>query len=115
MAAMTSIIPTTAGVLTTTGTACTASDTISQTQLGSRGAYLEIINGAGSTDTIAVTDAGGTPAGNLLAGGTYPLTVSASTNKIFYIDPSLPNISTGLVTITHSNTTTTTYKLYPLG
>jgi hypothetical protein len=115
MAALTSTIPTAAGVLTTAGGAVSASDTVSQTQLGSRGAYLEIINGSASTDTIAITDAGSTPAGNLLSGGTYTVTVANATNKVFYLDPSLPNLTTGNVTITHTQVTTVTYKLYPLG
>jgi hypothetical protein len=51
-----------------------------------------------------------------LAGGTYtPGTIPNATNKIFYLDPSLANLTTGLVTITHTQTTTVTYKLYPLG
>jgi hypothetical protein len=115
MAALTSTIPTVAGVATP-GAAVSASDTVTQAQLGSRGAFLEIVNGSASTDTMTVTDAGGTPAGNLLSGGTYtPGTIPNATNKIFYLDPSLANLTTGLVTITHTQVTTVTYKLYPLG
>jgi hypothetical protein len=115
MAALTSTTPTAAGVATP-GNAVAASDTVSSTQLGSRGAYLEILNASATTDTLTISDAGGTPAGNLLAGGTYtPGTVVGTSNKIFYLSPTLPNLSTGLVTITHTQTASVTYKLYPLG
>lgn len=115
MAALVSTIPTVAGVATP-GAAVTASDTVSQAQLGSRGCFLEILNGSATSDTVTISDAGNTPAGNLLSGGVYtPTAVAGTSNRVFYLDPSLPNLSTGLVTITHSQTTTVTYKLYPLG
>lgn len=115
MAALVSTVPTVAGVATP-GAAVSASDTVTQVQLGSRGCFLEILNGSVTLDTITISDAGGTPAGNLLAAGTYtPGTVGATSNKVFYLDPSLPNLTTGLVTITHTQVATVTYKLYPLG
>lgn len=115
MAALTATTPTAAGVASA-GAAVSASDTVSSTQLGSRGAFLEILNASATTDTLTITDAGSTPAGNALSGGTYtPGTVVGTSNKVFYLSPSLPNLSTGLVTITHSQVTSVTYKLYPLG
>lgn len=114
MAALTATTPTNAGVATP-GAAVAASDTIAASILGARGAYLEILNGSGSTDNITISDAGSTPAGNALTGGTYAASVGATSNKVFYIRAAQVAPSTGLVTVTHSQTTTVTYKLYPLG
>ena len=114
MAALTATTPVLAGVATP-GAAVAASDTIAQSILGSRGAYLEIINGNASTDNMTISDAGNTAAGNTLSGGTYAVSVTNATNKVFWISPAQVNPSTGLVTITHSVTTTVTYKLYPIG
>ncbi len=114
MAALTATQPTAAGVATP-GAAVAASDTISSTILGSRGAYLEILNGNAGADTMTISDAGSTPAGQPLVGGNYTVTVNATSNKVFYISPQQVNLTTGLVTVTHSVTATVTYKLYPLG
>lgn len=112
MAALTSIQPTTSGV-SSAGAAVSASDTIAQTQLGTRGAYLEIINAGGSSDTVAITDGGSTPAGN--AGASSGGAVANATSKIFYISPFAVNTSSSVVTVTHSFITSVTYKLYPIG
>jgi hypothetical protein len=98
----------------TPGAAVAASDTISQTQLGALGCWLEILNGNAGVDNMTISDAGSTPGGHALSGGTYAVSVTNATNKIFYISPKQVD-SSGLVTITHSVTATVTYKLYPLG
>jgi len=113
MAALTAFTPTLAGVANA-GAAVAASDTIAQALLGGQGAYLEIINGNASTDNITISDAGTTRAGNALAGGTYAATVTNGTSKVFFIKPEQVDPSTSLVTVTHSVTTTVTYKLYTL-
>lgn len=112
MAALTAIQPVAAGVAST-GAAVSASDTIPNSITGSRGAYLEIINGGGSSDTVTISDSGATPAGN--AASPAGVAVANGTSKIFYISPYAYNVSTGNVTVTHSFTTSVTYKLYPLG
>lgn len=112
MAALTAITPTHNGA-TSAGAAVAASDTITGAQLGSRGALLEILNGNASPDSMTISDAGSTPGGT--APATYAGSVTNATNKIFYIHPSQADSTTGLVTVTHSVTTTVTYKLYPLG
>lgn len=112
MAALTAIQPVAAGV-SSAGAAVAASDTISNSITGSRGAYLEIINGGGSSDTVTISDSGSTPAGNPAT--TTGVAVANGTSKIFYISPNAYNVSTGNVTVTHSFTTSVTYKLYPLG
>jgi hypothetical protein len=112
MAALTATTPVAAGT-TWTPAAVASSDTISATQLGAYGAYLLVINGGGSSDTVAISDSGSTPAGN--AGTSSGGAVTNGTSKIFYISPRAVNVSTGLVTVTHSFTTSVTYVLLPLG
>lgn len=112
MAALSVTVPTRTGT-TTAGAAVAASDTISSTILGAGGAYLEIINGNASTDNMTISDAGTTPAGTSLSGGTFSASVTNGTSKIFYISPRQADTSTQVVTITHSVTSTVTYKLYP--
>ena len=93
------------------GAAVAASDTISAAVLGIHGAILEILNGGGSVDNMTISDSGTTPAGT--SPGTYAASVTNGTNKVFYISPKQLDPVTGLVTITHSFTTSVTYKLYP--
>lgn len=114
MAALAATQPTRLGVATP-GAAVAASDTVSQPILGTLGAYLEIINGNVGTDNMTISDSGSTPAGSTPAGGTYAVSVTNATNKIFYLNPKQADPATGLITITHSVTSTVTYKLYPLG
>jgi hypothetical protein len=111
VAALTAITPTVTGV-TTTGTAVSASDTIDQGTLGSQGCYIEIINGGGSPDTVTINDYGTTAAGNTLPSNTYTVSVANGTSKIIWIQNSQVNPATGLVTITHSFTTSVTCKVY---
>ncbi|WP_030437388.1 hypothetical protein [Actinoplanes subtropicus] len=112
MAALSATTPTRGGT-TTSGSAVASTDTIARTLLGSRGAYLEIINGNASSDTVSISDASvsNTGAAATAGGGA----VAASTSKIFSIHPQQADPSTGNVTVTHSVTSTVTYKLYPLG
>jgi hypothetical protein len=114
MAALTAITPTNVGAVST-GAGVAASDTISQEILGSKGAVLEIINGSGSSDTITISDHGQTPSQNPLASNAITgLTVASASQKAFVIRPQQVNPATGLVTITHTQTTSVTYKLYSL-
>jgi hypothetical protein len=112
MAALSAITPTRAGA-TSAGAAVSASDTITAAILGTNGVLLEIINGGGSPDTVAISDASTTNTGApATAGGS---SVTNATSKVFKIFRQQADTTTGLVTITHSFTTTVTYKLYPLG
>jgi len=112
MAALTAVQPTRAGVATP-GAAVAASDTIASTLLGVNGAYLEILNGNASPDNMTISDASITPTG--AAAASNAPTVTNGTNKVFHVSPKQADPVTGLVTVTHSVTTTVTYKLYPLG
>ena len=112
MAALTAITPTRAGAVAAPGNVA-ASDTISAAIIGTKGCLLEIINGNASPDVMAITDAGSSPAGTPVT--SYAATVTNATSQVFLIVPAQVNPSTGLVTVTHSVTTTVTYKLFPLG
>lgn len=111
MAALTALTPTVTGVVNAAA-AVSASDTIDASILGNGGAYLEIINGNASSDTVTITDYGATAAGNALPSNTFSKSVANATSQIFWIRPGMQNPATGLVTITHSVTATVTYKLY---
>jgi hypothetical protein len=113
VAALTAITPPVTGIAST-GAAVSASDTIDQSLLGARGAYLEILNGGGSSDTVTISDFGTTDAGNALPSNTYTVTVANATSKVVWIKPQQVNPATGQVTVAHSFTTSVTYKLYPV-
>lgn len=112
MAALSTTVPARTGTVTS-GAAVAASDTIAVALLGSTGAYLEIINGNASPDSMTISDASLTTTG--AAATSNAPSVTNATSKIFFISPRQADATTGLVTITHSVTATVTYKLYPLG
>jgi hypothetical protein len=114
MAALTAITPANAGAASTPQ-AVASSDTVARALIGPKGAYLDIINGGGSTDNITISDAGSTPAGNALAGGTIAGSVTNGTAKTFFLRPEQFDPVTNVVTITHSFLTSVTYKLWPVG
>lgn len=111
MGALIPTVPTRAGT-TTNGQAVAATDTIARAVMGAKGCLLKINNGGGVTDNMTISDAGTTPAGT--PPGTYPGVVANAAAKIFVIDPSQVDLSTGFVTITHSSIATVTYELYPI-
>ncbi len=112
MALLTATRPAATGT-TWTPAAVAASDTISASDLGQNGAVLIVINGGGSPDNVTVSDAGLTPAGN--AATTAAVAVANGTTKAIFISPRAVNLSTGVVTVTHSFTTSVTYVLLPIG
>jgi hypothetical protein len=112
MAALSATTPTRTGAVTS-GAAVAASDTIPASLLGTNGAFLEIINGNASSDTVAISDASTTSTGAAATAGGG--SVTNGTSKVFKIFPQQADTSTGNVTVTHSVTSTVTYKLYPLG
>lgn len=112
MALLTATRPTAAGAAWTP-VAVAASDTISAADLGALGAFLVVINGGGSSDTVAIVDGGLTPAGN--AGASAGGAVANGTTEVFFVSPRAVALATGLVTVTHSFITSVTYVLVPLG
>lgn len=113
MATLTATTPTNTGTLAAPA-AVAASDTISRDVMGPKGAHLKIINGNAASDSVTISDAGSTPAGNALTGGTISATVTNGTSKWFKISHEQVNPATNLVTITHSVTATVTYELLPI-
>lgn len=120
MGALAATTPTNSGTVTA-GAAVASSDTIAQSVLGSLGAYLLITNGNASPDNVTISDSGLTPSGNALNangganGAVVADTITNGTSQIYIIRPSQVNPSTGLVTITHSVTSSVTYQLWPVG
>lgn len=112
MGALAATNPTRVGVATP-GAAVAATDTIAAALLGNVGAILEILNGNAAPDNMTISDASTTPTGAGAAANAP--TVTNGTNKAFFIDRRQADPVTGLVTITHSVTSTVTYKLYPIG
>lgn len=112
MALLTATRPTAVGVAYA-GAAVSASDTIAASDLGTLGAYLVIINGGGSSDTVTVSDSSLSPAGNPATAGTNA--VANATSEVMYISPRAVHPTNLVVTVTHSFTTSVTYVLLPLG
>lgn len=87
--------------------AVSGSDTIAADSLG---LFLHVKNAGGSSDTVTLTDAGSTPGGSTATSPT--VSVAATTgDRMIYIPPSFASASTGLVTVTHSFTTSVTCAL----
>lgn len=113
MGALTITSPTSAGVAWS-GAAVSASDTINMNAIpggAARGAWLIITNGGGSPDTVTVVDNSRTPAGNAATNLTN--SVTNGTSEVMFIPASAADPTTGLVTVTHSFTTTVTYFVLP--
>lgn len=111
MGALAATTPTRAGV-TTSGAAVASTDTVSTAVLGPIGCILEIINGNASTDNMTISDASTTP--TTAAAAPLAPSLTTGTSKAFRLYPRMADPVTGLITITHSVTTTVTYKLYPI-
>ncbi len=108
MALLTAITPTVAGVAWSPA-AVSASDTIAAADLGAKGAYLVVINGGASPDTVTVVDPGLTPAGSAATNPTN--SVANATTEVMFIPPTVVNLATGLATVQHSFTTSVTCVL----
>ena len=84
-----------------------ASDTIADASIGM---ILHVKNAGGSPDTVTVDDAGTTAGGSVATDPT--VSVPATTgDRMIYIVPSFVNPATGLITVTHSFTTSVTCAL----
>lgn len=94
------------------GAAVGATDKIPKALLGSRGVTLEIINGNASPDVVAISDASVTRTGAAATAGGG--TVANGTSKFFKILPQQADPVTKEVTITHTVTSTVTYKMTAL-
>lgn len=94
--------------VTTAGTTpapaqCASGDTISASDIGSRGVILQVRNTTGGAITVAVSDPGTTPAGN--AGTAAAVTVAATTGaKDIYVGPANVTPATQVATLTYTGT-----------
>lgn len=93
-------------------TAVSASDTISSSDVGERGALLQVFNSSGGSLTVTILDPGVTSAGNpgTVTGAAQP----NASNRFFRIQPRHVDPATGVATVTFSATTSVTYKLIRL-
>lgn len=120
MAVLTAVTPTNSGTVTA-GAAVSGTDTIATSVMGSLGVYLLITNAGGSPDTVQISDAGLTPAGNPLsanagANGAFVAdTLTNGTSQIYVVRPAQADPTTNLVTVKHSFTTSVTYQMWPIG
>ena len=112
MAALTAVVPLRTGAVST-AVAVSSSDTVSIAALGTRGAYLDIINGNASPDTVVISDASTTSTGAPAAANSQ--SVANATAKTFVLTADMADKTTGNITITHTTTTTVTCKLLPIG
>lgn len=110
MAALTLQTPTGPGGAVVTANAASASDTITQAQLGTAGVLLRIAT-SGTLSNVTISDSGTTPANNPAT--VTAVALSATQIKVVYIAPSQVNLGTGVVTITSSSQTGLTYEVYP--
>lgn len=108
MAALNLTVPTAAGAICTPNSA-SASDTLTQAQIGA-GVNLRIST-AGTTSNVSISDAGLTPSGN--AGTIVAIAMAATQVRYAFIGPTQANLGTGLVTITSTSQTNLIYEVTP--
>lgn len=94
---------------TVTAAAAGTSNTISSDDIGTRGVWLNIINGAGAPINVTLEDPGTTAVGN--AGTEAAQAVANGTDRWFKIGRNHVDPATGLATVTLSSATSITYKL----
>jgi hypothetical protein len=94
--------------ITPSYSAVTASDTLTPDSIGM---ILHVKNAGGTQDVVTFDDAGSTPGGNSPADPTVTVPITTG-DKLIYIVPAYVNTATGLITVTHSFTTSVTCALF---
>lgn len=114
MALLTVQVPTQAGI-TPSFTAVSASDTFAATTGHSY--LLVVVNGGGSSDTVVIDDPNTTDPGSAVAfNPDQSVAVPNAQTRYIEIKPGrVKNTTTGLVTITHSFTTSVTCGVFLIG
>lgn len=92
------------GGLAPTYGAVAASDTI---PVGDDRVFLHVKNASGTIDTVTLTDPGVTPAGSAATNPTVSVPITTG-DRMIALPQALANSSTGLVTVTHSQTASVT-------
>lgn len=98
------------GGTTPSYTAVSASDTITPQS----GLFLHVKNASGTVDTVTITDSGVTPGGSAATSPTVTVPITTG-DKMIYIPSAFQNTATGLITVTHSQTTSVTCALLRVG
>lgn len=110
MATYTVQAPATTGT-TPTFTAVSASDTFTPSNGGVH--FLYVKNAGGSSDTVVVDDPNSTLEGAASFNPDLSVSVPNAQERIIRIDPArFKNASTGLITVTHSFTTSVTAAVF---
>jgi hypothetical protein len=84
--------------------AVSASDTI---QVDSVGMFLHVKNAGGTQDIVTLDDSGVTAGGSAATDPTVTVPITTG-DRMIYLPPQFTNSATGLVTVTHSFTTSVT-------
>lgn len=111
MALLTAVAVTGTATTVPPAAAATAME-IAASDIGTRGALLNIINGAGAPVNVTLVDPGVTRAGSTAAAN--PQAVANATDRWFYISRELVDPADGQAAVTLSSATTITYKLIRL-
>lgn len=74
-------------------------DTISSSEIGERGIWVDVANASGGSLDFRVSDAGTTPAGNVSANGYTTVTVPNSQARKVFIGKNNVDPATGLVKV----------------
>ncbi len=96
---------------TVTGAAAGTSNTVSATDIGTRGALLVINNGGGAPITVTLEDPTSTGVGN--PGVETAHSVAAAGERWFRLNRKHVDPATNVATVTLSAATSVTYKLVP--
>lgn len=114
MALLTVQVPTQAGI-TPANNAVSSSDTFAATTGHSY--LLQVINAGGSSDTVVIDDPNSTDPGSAVAfNPDQSVVVPNGQQRMIEVKPGrVKNTTTGLVTITHSFTTSVTCNIYLVG
>lgn len=97
---------------TVTAAAAATSNTISASDIGTRGCAINIINASGGSINVTLEDPGRTAVGN--AGTEVAQAVANSADRWFKITKNHVDPATGLATVTLSSASSVTYKLVRL-
>jgi len=92
---------------TPTYAAVSASDTVAADPAG---LILHVKNAGGTSDTVTLTDPGSTPAGSAATNPTFTVPITTG-DRMYKLSPSLQN-SSGIITISHSFTTSVTCAVF---
>lgn len=96
------------GGLAPTYGAVAASDTI---PVSDDRVFLHVKNASGTQDTVTITDPGSTPAGSAATNPTVTVPITTG-DRLIALPLALASPSTGLVTVSHSQTTSVTCAVF---